>query len=76
MCGFIGYKLEGPKKEFTDSLLLSALETIHYRGPDNTGFWKSKDGEIALAHKRLSIIDIKPRSDQPMLDKETGIILI
>ena len=76
MCGFIGYKLEGPKKEFTDSLLLSALETIHYRGPDNTGFWKSKDGEIALAHKRLSIIDLSSKADQPFAYDNEDIVIV
>jgi asparagine synthase (glutamine-hydrolysing) len=31
---------------------------------------------INFGHKRLSIIDLNPRSNQPFLDKQTGNILV
>lgn len=40
------------------------ISTIQFRGPDNMGF--SKVNNIYLAHLRLSIIDLDPRSNQPM----------
>ncbi|MGA8529020.1 MAG: asparagine synthase (glutamine-hydrolyzing), partial [Acidobacteriaceae bacterium] len=41
----------------------SALAT---RGPDASGVWLSRSGAAGLAHRRLSIIDLDSRSDQPM----------
>jgi asparagine synthase (glutamine-hydrolysing) len=36
------------------------------RGPDAEGQWLSADGAIALGHRRLSILDLDARSDQPL----------
>lgn len=38
------------------------------RGPDASGAWRSEDGRMAFAHRRLSIIDLAERADQPMVD--------
>ncbi len=59
MCGIIG--AQGARQE----VLAKGLDTFAYRGPDARGF---ADGFCALGHARLSIIDLDPRSDQPMLD--------
>ena len=36
------------------------------RGPDASGLWIAPGGEAGLAHRRLSIIDLNARADQPM----------
>jgi asparagine synthase (glutamine-hydrolysing) len=36
------------------------------RGPDGTGEWLSKDGSVALGHRRLAIIDLSDAALQPM----------
>lgn len=36
------------------------------RGPDGHGRWQSGDGRVILGHRRLAIIDIDSRSDQPL----------
>lgn len=44
------------------------IEIIAHRGPDGQG-WKvfeSAAGPVALGHRRLSIIDLDSRADQPM----------
>jgi asparagine synthase (glutamine-hydrolysing) len=41
------------------------------RGPDGSGTW-AQDG-IALAHRRLKIIDLSSAGDQPMVDAELGL---
>jgi asparagine synthase (glutamine-hydrolysing) len=39
---------------------------IHQRGPDDSGVWLNKEGNMALAHRRLSIIDPSSAGHQPM----------
>ena len=40
---------------------------IEHRGPDDAGVWLNKRGDLALAHRRLSIIDLTPAGHQPMI---------
>src|SRR4029450_7052705 len=40
--------------------------TLAHRGPDDSGAWASDDGTVALAHRRLSIIDLSPLGRNPM----------
>ncbi len=44
------------------------------RGPDGTGVWSSRS--VALGHRRLSIIDLSWRGDQPMVDRELGLTAV
>ena len=55
MCGFVGYKFNHSDVTLPKDLMLEAIETIHHRGPDHTGFWEDQSHATALAHKRLSI---------------------
>jgi asparagine synthase (glutamine-hydrolysing) len=48
--------------------LETAAAALRHRGPDADGTWRSADGRAAFAHRRLSIIDLGPSGDQPMLD--------
>jgi len=41
-------------------------EAILHRGPDDSGVWHDADICIALAHRRLSILDLSPAGHQPM----------
>ena len=49
--------------------LLAVRDWMTHRGPDAFGLWKSKDGCLALAHRRLSIIDLSDRATQPMISE-------
>lgn len=68
MCGIIGIKLfQGQPKKSDQTRVERGLETQKHRGPDATG---SKIlGTTVLGHNRLSIIDLKERSNQPFQDK-------
>jgi asparagine synthase (glutamine-hydrolysing) len=41
-------------------------QRMAHRGPDAQGVWVSAGEGIALSHRRLSVIDLDPRSNQPM----------
>ena len=41
------------------------------RGPDGSGLWAN--GNMALGHRRLKIIDLSERAQQPMVDPDLGL---
>ena len=45
--------------------------TMSDRGPDDSGTWAS--GPVALAHRRLKIIDLSAASGQPIVDSASGL---
>ena len=73
MCGIVGiYNLE--KKKVIDKELLFAMrDTMVHRGPDGEGIWISDNGQVGLAHRRLSIIDLDPLATQPMCNEDSSI---
>ncbi len=48
--------------------------TMTSRGPDGGGEWTQ--GSIALAHRRLKVIDLSERAQQPMVDPELGLTIV
>jgi asparagine synthase (glutamine-hydrolysing) len=59
---------------------LSAVEaaaamasTLSHRGPDDSGVWGSDEGTVALAHRRLSIVDLSPLGHNPMSGEDGRI---
>ena len=46
-------------------------DTLHARGPDAGGFFAQRN--LALGHRRLSILDLSGASQQPMVDSELGL---
>ncbi len=61
MCGIAG--IVGVPAPDQDVLTRMAQAMIH-RGPDDQGIWR--DGSAGLAFRRLAIIDLDPRSNQPL----------
>ena len=41
-------------------------DSLRHRGPDGAGVWVSPDGDVELAHRRLSIIDLSAAGRNPM----------
>lgn len=68
MCGIFGIN------ENNALVAKKATQSIKYRGPDYTGFYF--DANISLGHNRLSILDLNPRSNQPMSDPSGNIQII
>ena len=67
MCGINGlfaYGREAPP--VSQEELRRTRDHMTARGPDSAGDWVSADGRIALAHRRLAILDPTPAGAQPM----------
>ena len=66
MCGIAGFSL----KENLDqkvNILKVMNDKLSHRGPDGEGFYH--DSDVSLSHKRLAILDLNERSNQPFFDK-------
>ncbi len=45
------------------------------RGPDGLGEWSSNDGRLILGHRRLSILDLSERANQPMVSDDGRFVI-
>jgi asparagine synthase (glutamine-hydrolysing) len=66
MCGIVGLVRFDHDKIPAGRLASAMADTLSHRGPDDHGVWTSPDGLVALAHRRLSIIDLSPAGRNPM----------
>lgn len=73
MCGICGeLRLDGAPADL--SALATMMRQLERRGPDHGGSYS--DGALAMGHRRLAIIDLSTRSNQPMVDPELGLTLV
>ena len=70
MCGIAGFISKEKDKEKN---LTNMLNRIIHRGPDAEG--KYIDDDIALGHRRLSIIDLES-GNQPMFNEDKSLVVI
>lgn len=63
MCGLSGI-INQCKQPLDCSMIISMNDLIAHRGPDDAGFFYGKN--FALAHRRLSILDLSHEGHQPM----------
>jgi asparagine synthase (glutamine-hydrolysing) len=70
MCGFAGeIRRDGGDADLGSVGRMAA--TMRDRGPDASGAWAQ--GPVALAHRRLKIIDLSNASGQPLVDPHAGL---
>ncbi|NNG07052.1 MAG: asparagine synthase (glutamine-hydrolyzing) [Desulfobacteraceae bacterium] len=73
MCGICGiFNLDG--EPVPHGHIKSMADELAHRGPDDEGHYI--DVNIALGHRRLSILDLSPAGHQPMSSEDGRIILI
>lgn len=70
MCGIIGFYKKGEREPDYKSM----LSTLRHRGPDNQVI--KRYGRMVLAHTRLSIIDPRTISNQPMSDSDNRYVIV
>ena len=78
MCGVFGWVLSGGQGQSRETLA-RLTDLMSHRGPDGAGYWLSEGTnsghQIALGHRRLSIIDIGGGA-QPMWSADGAIAVV
>ncbi|MGQ9660112.1 MAG: N-acetylglutaminylglutamine amidotransferase [Thermochromatium sp.] len=73
MCGICGeLRLDGAPADL--QAIGRMMDVLSRRGPDHGGSYS--DGSLAFGHRRLAIIDLSVRSNQPLVDAELGLALV
>ncbi len=78
MCGIAGV-LDGQAATGRDALAAVAERmgaSLRHRGPDDGAIWVDEAAGIALAHRRLSIIDLSAAGRQPMVSRAGRYVLV
>ena len=73
MCGICG-ELRLDDRAPDPGTINGMLRALKRRGPDHEGSYYDK--AVGLGHRRLSVIDLSPRANQPMFDGETQLAIV
>lgn len=71
MCGIVGFT---NSIDNSNIVISKMMDRIKHRGPDAEGSFVDED--IALGHRRLSIIDVSSQGDQPIFNEDKSLVLI
>ena len=74
MCGIAGYSIAFGQPSIS-SLLPEIITKMSHRGPDDFGFFEDQVSGIALAHTRLSILDLSDAGHQPMISNDSNYVI-
>ena len=68
MCGLCGFLNKNNASDHELRTQVTRMnEVLSHRGPDDSGFWVDDKAGLALAFKRLSILDLTSAGSQPMV---------
>jgi asparagine synthase (glutamine-hydrolysing) len=74
MCGIAG--VWGAAAGSLSATARSMANAVHHRGPDSSGEWNDVEQCIALAHRRLSILDLSSEGCQPMVSASGRYVIV
>ncbi len=73
MCGLTGFF--NPISTNSEVVVKNMVRQVTHRGPNDSGAWCDENAGVALAHSRLSILDLSPSGHQPMLSARGRYVL-
>lgn len=73
MCGILSV-IDYEAPAIDEALLSRMRDTMYHRGPNDAGL--HIDGQVGLAHRRLSIIDLSETGHQPMFNEDKTLALV
>jgi asparagine synthase (glutamine-hydrolysing) len=76
MCGIAGFIFPGVAADEARASALSMARALAHRGPDGEGVWVDAEVGVALAHRRLAIVDLSPSGAQPMASSNGRFVLV
>ena len=77
MCGINGIvRLNRDAPPIDLAEVCRTRDAMASRGPDGTGLWSSKEGTVALGHRRLAIIDLTDAASQPMVSADGRWVIV
>ena len=69
------YQVFLQKKKLDNKKIIEIMnQKLSHRGPDGEGYFA--DENVSLGHKRLAIIDLNQRSDQPFFDTKSNFVIV
>ncbi len=75
MCGIAGVlRTDGATREIERGAQAMG-DSLAHRGPDDHGVWSDAEAGVALAHRRLAILDLSPTGHQPMLSADGRLVV-
>jgi len=69
MCGLTGFHTPTASGSL-HSTARHMADALTHRGPDDAGVWADESCGLALAHRRLSVLELSSAGHQPMLSSE------
>jgi asparagine synthase (glutamine-hydrolysing) len=78
MCGIAGFlnTAANSQRDVLEAIAGRMNDTLQHRGPDDAGIWADPEVGIALAHRRLSILDLSPEGHQPMISAAGRFVIV
>lgn len=76
MCGLTGFWGPPLAADEAQAIACRMAETIAHRGPDDAGVWVDALAGVALAHRRLAVLDLSPAGHQPMLSASGRYVIV
>ena len=74
MCGIAGIIHYDTSRKVNENQLTICRDTLMHRGPDFGANYI--DGNVGLAHRRLSIIDLSEKANQPMISADSNFSIV
>src|SRR5689334_17982732 len=73
MCGILGI-IDRKSSGLDINEIIKMRDSMAHRGPDDSGIFLANYNTLALAHRRLSIIDLSKSGKQPMVSNSGNCI--
>lgn len=78
MCGIAGFfnPVAATNEQTLRAVATQMGDALAHRGPDGAGIWTDARCGLALAHRRLAIIDPSPLGQQPMISASGNLVIV
>lgn len=75
MCGIAGF-IQSSSLHPAEATALAMADALVHRGPDDAGLWLDSEVGVALAHRRLSVLDLSAEGHQPMVSADGRYVIV